>query len=254
MSSKRVALALFVLGLVLLPGPAYAIGLDRLDGPDRYRSPAGYVAMPIDVQNDSLVADRYANHVTFRTQGLEYRHIADEYRAPNETRQVLDRAIRNGTATTSNRAVHDDVRQLWQEYTFFTISYDGYYAYSVSSSEGATTIKTSRANDSEIAVAVREELVVEYENLSDAERETFRKIRDATESEKQYDYRPWSDEPVPDRPIVERDGTYYAIEVASQTDDFHFPSGFFLGFVASGLGILALLASGGVWLYGRYRD
>lgn len=254
MSPKRAALALLLVGLVLLPGPAYAIGLDHLDGEDRHRSSAGYVATSIEAENDSVLADRYASEVTFRTQGLDYRHIADDYRAPNETRRVLERAIRNGTATTSTPAVHDDVQQLEQNDTFLTISYDGYYTYSVSSNGDTTTVQTSRANDSEIAAVVRDELIVDYQSLSDDERETFRKIRNATESEQQYDYRPWSDEPVPEEPIVAQDGRYYAIEVASHTDDFNFPEGLFLGFAASGLAIVLLLASGGVWLYGRYRE
>lgn len=254
MSPTRAALALLVIGAVLLPGPAYAIGLDRLEGPDRHRSPTGYVATPIDIENDSVLADRYARDVTFRTQGLEYRHVADDYRAPNETRRVLERAIRNGTATTSDEAVSDDVQQLQQNYTLLTTSYDAHYTYAVSATGETTTVETTRANDSEIAATVRDELVVDYENLSADERETFRKIRNATESDEQYDYRPWSDEPVPERPIVERNGTYYAIEIASQTDDFDFPPGLFLGFLGSALGVVALLASGGLWLYGRYRD
>lgn len=123
----------------------------------------------------------------------------------------------------------------------------------MSSTEDGVTVETSRANESTVAAVVRGELVVDYAELSADEQETFRRIRNATESEKAYDYRPWSDEPVPDRPIVERGGTHYAIKVASQTDDFNFPPGFLLGFVASGLGILSLLASGGLWLSGRWR-
>lgn len=253
MSPQRAALVLLVIGAILLPGPAYAIGLDRLDGPEQHRSPTGYVATPIEAENDTVLAEQYGSDVAFRTQGLEYRHIADDYRAPNETQRVLERAIRNGTATTSTRAVHDDVRQLQQNYTLLTISYDAYYTYSVSATEDGVIVETSRANESAVAAVVRDRLIVDYEALSADEQETFRKIRNATESEQEYDYRPWSDEPVPDRPIVERDGTYYAIEVASHTDDFNFPPGLFLGFVGSALGIVSLLASGTLWLYSRYR-
>lgn len=254
MSPQRTALIALLVGAVLLPGPAYAVGLDRLDGPEQHRSPTGYVATPIDAENDSVLADQYGSDVAFRTEGLEYRHIATDYRAPNETQRVLERAIRNGTATTSTRAVHDDIQRLRANHTLLTLSFDAYYTYSVSETEDGVTVETSQANDSAVASVVRDELIVDYEALPADERETFRKIRNATESEEAYDYRPWSDEPVPEQPIVQRDGSYYAIEVASQTDDFDFPPGFFLGFVASGLGILSLLASGGLWLYGRYRS
>lgn len=137
--------------------------------------------------------------------------------------------------------------------TVLTGSYDAYDTYSVSSTEDGVTVETSRANESTVAAVVRDELVVDYAELSADEQETFRKIRNATESEEAYDYRPWSDEPAPDRAIVERGGTHYAIEVASQTDDFNFPPGLVAGVVASALGILSLLASGGLWLYGRWR-
>lgn len=253
MSPKRAALALLVVGLVLLPGPAYAFGLDRLDGSDRHRTSAGYVATPIDAENDTMLAERYASGVTFRTPAFQYRHVAEDYRAPNETRRVLEQAIQNGTATTDSAAVREDLRRLQRNHSFVTISYDAYYTYTSTSSGATTTVETTRANDSEIAAVIREKRIVAYEHLSDDEQETFRKIREATESEDQYDYRPWSDEPIPERPIVERGGTYYAVEVASHTDDFNFPPGLFLGVIASGVGLLSLLAAGAVWLYGRYR-
>jgi hypothetical protein len=254
MSPNRAALALLVVGLVLLPGPAYAFGLDRLDGPDRYRSSAGYVATPIEAENDTVLAERYAAGVTFRTPSLKYRHVAEEHRAPNETRRVLERAIRAGSTTTDSPAVREDLRRIQRNHSFVTVSYDAYYTYSTSTDGDVTTVETTRANDSEIAAVVRENRIVDYEDLSEDEQETFRKIREATESEEQYDYRPWSDEPVPERPIVERNGTYYAVEVASHTDDFNFPDGLFLGLAASGVGIVLLLSSGVVGLYGRYRD
>jgi hypothetical protein len=249
-ATSRVALALLVVGVVLLPGPAYAIGLDRLDGPDRHRISTGYVATPIDASNDSLLAERYAGRLALRTESLQYRHVATDYRAPNRTRQVLERAIRNGTATAETSAVRSDLRRLARNETFLTVDDDAYYALSVSSG----TVETSRATDAEIAAAVRDELVVDYGRLPAAERRTFGKIRNTTISSERGDYRPWSDEPVPDEPIVERDGTHYAVHVRSHTDDFGFPDGLLVGVAASLVGVTSLLGSGVVWLYGRYRD
>lgn len=90
MSPQRAALVALLVGAVLLPGPAYAVGLDRLDGPEQHRSPTGYVATPIDAENDSVLAGQYGSTVAFRPQGLEYRHITDDHRAPNKTQRVLD--------------------------------------------------------------------------------------------------------------------------------------------------------------------
>lgn len=253
MSLRRASLVLLVIGLVLLPGPKYAIGLDRMDGPDRHRVSNGYVAEPIDVSNDSVLAEEYAQRVSFRTSNMQLPYVAEEYRAPNRTRDVLERAIREGTATTSDEAVAADLRRLERKHTFLTADSQTYYAYTVESTADATTIETTRANGSVIAAAVREELVVSYDDLPEDERATFRKIRDATQDDDRYDYRPWSDEPVPEEPIVEREGTHYAVEVTSQTDDFNVPDGLFLGFAASAVGFVCVLLSVGVGLY-AYRN
>jgi hypothetical protein len=253
MSPNRIALALLLIGLVLLPGPAYAVGLDRLDGPDRYRVSAGYQATPIDISNDSALTEEYRYGLAFQPADMQFRYVAEDYRAPNRTQRVLERAIRNGSATTEDQAVQADLQQLQRTHPLLTLSYEGYYEYSVSSTDGTTTIETTRANDSRIATLVRSNRVVSYENLTEAEQQTFRKIRNATDDTDQYDYRPWSDEPLPERPIVERNETYYTIENTSETDEFNFPDGFVLGIVASGLGLVALVLSGIVWLYARWR-
>jgi hypothetical protein len=253
MAPNRSALALLLLGLVLLPAPAYAIGLERIDAPERHRSSTGYRAPAVDVTNDSALAQRYAKPLAFQPGDLEYSHIARNYEAPNRTRSLLERAIENpnGTATTDNAEVGSDLRRLEREYPYLTVSFDTYYAYSVSTTAETTTIEVTRANGSAVAATIRSALVVSYENLSPAEQTTFRKIRNATESAESYDYRPWADEPVPEKPIVAYQGSHYAVRVGTHVDDIDFPDGLFLGLVASGVGLLCLLAAAGVWLYGR---
>jgi hypothetical protein len=253
MSPNRIALALLLIGLVLLPGPAYAVGLDRLDGPDRYRVSTGYQTTAVDISNDSALAEEYIFGLAFLPEDMQFHYINEDYLAPNRTQRVLERAIRNGSATTRDQAVEADLQQLQRTHPLLTLTYRVYYVYSVSSTGGTTTIEATRANESQIAALVRANHVVSYQNLTKAEQRTFRKIRNATDDPDQYDYRPWSDEPLPERPIVERNGTYYVIEGSSDTDDFNFPAGFLLGFVASGLGLIALILSGGVWLYARWR-
>lgn len=248
----RPALSLLVVGLVLLPGPAYATALDHLDGPERHRSSAGYVAEPIDASNDTLLAETYGHQLAFQPDDMGYRHVAERYRAPNRTRRTLDRAIETGAATAPNDAVASDLRRLDRNHSFLTREFDRYHAFAVVEREAGTGIETTPANDSEVAAAVRERLVVDYERLTPAERETFRKIRNATASAETDDYRPWSDEPLPDEPIVERGGDYYSVAAYSHTDDFGFPPGFFLGVVASAFGLVSVLAAVGVALYSRW--
>lgn len=249
MPSDRTALVAVLVGLLLLPGPAYAFALDAADGPERYRSSAGYAATEIADENDTVLAEQYASSLTFRPESFQYRHVRDDFRAPNRTREVLEAAIATGSATVDDDAVAADVRQLRRNYTYLTVEYDTYHTFTLA--DGAVT--TTVANESDIAATVREELVANYSDLSPAERRTFRKIRNATDSEAAYDYRPWDDEPVPEQPIVERDGTHYAVEVVSHTDDFSFPDGLFLGLVGSGVGVVAVLTGIGTLGYNRWR-
>lgn len=254
MAPNRPALALLVVGLLLLPGPLYADAAADATAPERHRASTGYTATPVDASNDSLLADRYAGGVTLRPQKLGYPHIADDYRAPNRTRRTLERALRDGTASTLDEAVAADLRTLARNYSLLSADYERYYAFAVTGSGGdaSATVRTSRANDSEIAAVVRDELAASYRELSPAERATFRKIRNATEAADAYDYRPWSDEPVPDARLVERNGTHYEVRAASVTDEFGPSGGVLLGFVGSLVGVGCLLAAGGSWLFGRF--
>lgn len=249
MPSNRAALALLVTGLVLLPGPAYAIGFEQVDGPERYRTSAGYTATPIDTSNDSMLAEQYGSRLSLRPDVLELPYMADRYRAPNQTRSVLEATIENGSVSSESENVSTDLERLRANYTFLEGPSDSYYRYSVSS----TRIEASQVNDSVIADAVREELAVEYSSLTPDERETFRKIRNATVSEEQFAYRPWQDEPVPENPIVEGNQTAYAVRVASHADDFHFPDRLLLGIGASLLGIFSLVLAGGITLFNRWK-
>lgn len=253
MSPRRAALLLLLVGAVLLPGPAYTVGLERLDGPERYRSSAGYEAAPIDASNDRLLVDRYGSRVSFWVEGLAYRHVAHDYRVPNRTRRVLDRALRTGTATTDDGAVGADLRRLARNYSFLTGPDGERYSYAVPSSGGTTAVETERTNDSAVAAAVREESVVDYDDLPPAERRTFDRIRNATRSEEEFGYRPWSGEPVPEAPIVARNGTHYAVGVVVHVDDFDLPDGLLLGVAGSGVGVFCLFASGVVYLASRRR-
>jgi hypothetical protein len=239
----RVAATLLLVGLLLVPGPAYAVGLERLDGPDRDRVSTGYRATPIDLGDDAALADDYGTRLAFQPEDLSYDHVAANHRAPNATRDALDRALREGRVEVTDPAVRADVRAIGRNYSFLTREFDGYHAFVLE--EGV--LRTDRVNESAVATVVREELTVAYADLPPEERQTFRKVRNATRREESY--RPWRDEPVPDAPIVTRDGQAYALEAYSHTDDIDFPDGLLLGIAGSAAGVLSILSGLALWLF-----
>ncbi|UIO99930.1 hypothetical protein Hbl1158_00720 [Halobaculum sp. CBA1158] len=249
MPSDRTALVILLVGLLLVPGPAYAFALDDLGQEERHRSSTGYSATEVDVSNDTVLADRYGTELSVRPSSFQYRHVRERYRAPNRTRETLEAAMADGDAAVESDAVAADLRRLDRNHSFLTAEYDTYYAFDVADGE----LTATPANDAEVAGVVRDQLVVNYSALPPDERRTFRKIRNATASEEAFDYRPWSDEPVPERPIVERDGRYYAVEVTSHTDDFDFPDGLLLGLAGSGVGVVAVVGGLGTLGYNRWR-
>jgi hypothetical protein len=245
----RVAATLLLVGLLLVPGPAYAIGLERLDGPERDRVSTGYRATPIDLGDDATLADDYGIRLAFQPEDLSYGHVAADYRAPNATRDALDRALREGHVAVRDPAVRADVRAIDRNYSFLTREFDDYHAFTLKDG----VLRTERADESAVAAVVRDELTVAYADLPPEERETFRKVRDATRREESY--RPWRDEPVPEAPIVTRegngdgDGQAYALEAYSQTDDIDFPDGLLLGIAGSAAGVLSILSGLALWLF-----
>ncbi|WP_435101421.1 hypothetical protein [Halarchaeum sp. P4] len=254
MPSNRTALVLLVVGLLLLPGPTYALAADSLMDADERQSATSYQAERIDASNDTLLAQRYGPRLTFWLGQLEYEHVREEFRAPTRTRDALERAVANGSATTISDAVAADLRALDRNYTFLSReSDDTDYAFAVERSTETTTVWASPATDSEVAAAVRERLVVAYANMSDAEQRAFENIRNATAHPEQYDHQPPDEAHLPPKPIVERNGTHYAIRDMSSTDTVTFPPGFFAGLVASGLGVVCVLAAALVASYNVVR-
>lgn len=252
MPSRRAVVALLVVGVVLLPGPGYAVAFDELNGPERTRSPSGYVATPIDASNDTVVAEQYAASLAFQPANLEHRYLAEQYRRPNETKEVLLTAIAEGAATTSDSEVVADLREVVGRHHLLTNRWETYYVVSVTRSGDETTVFAREANATTIAEIARDEYLVRYEELSASKRATFEKIRNATRSEEEYGYRPWNTENAPEPPLmVERNGTTYAVSTGVHVDDFGPSIYVFVGLAASALGVICLVGSGLLALYLR---
>jgi hypothetical protein len=144
MPSDRTALVVVLVGLLLVPEPAYAFALDDIGGPERHRVSAGYAATPIEYSNDTVLAERYAASLTFRPSAFQYRHVREAYHAPNRTRAGLETAIETGSAPVESDAVATDIRALRRNYSFLTVEYDTYYAFAIADGELMATARSRR--------------------------------------------------------------------------------------------------------------
>lgn len=254
MIPARAVRVLLLIGLVLLPGPAYAIALEQADQPEPHRSSRGYTATSINASNDSVVVEQYGDEVTFLVEEKNDEHVASDLRAPNRTHEILRRAVGSGETTASQSAVIADIREIDRTYPFVTRGYHTYYELVLTETNGGLRVNATEATEAEVAAAVRERYVVHYDDLSAEKQRTFDKIRRATRSEDDYGYRPWSNESVVERPaIVEKNGSYYALRAPLHVDDFDLPDGLFLGLVGSAVGIGCLLVGAGILIAQRIR-
>lgn len=244
---KRTALAFLLVGLVLLPGPAYAYGFTELTDPDRSRTSVGYVATPVDVGNDTAVADRFATEVSVQPGDLLHEGARTDYETPNATHDRLVRAIEEGSVVVENDSVRRDLRSLDREAPLLTREFDAYYGFELDGS----VLRADRANESVIAAAVRDQLVVAAADLPRDERETFQKVRNATRHDEAY--HPSHDEPVPDDRIVTSDGQAYHVH-GTFPFDAGLIAGVGLGAIASVLGTLSLFVCLAVVLEGFLVD
>ena len=252
MEHRKAALALLVLGLILLPGPAYAVVADDwTGGDDRHRSSqvvgATRLAPATDEGQRTLVR-QYGTRVALPVQSLTASYARDDYEAPNRTAAALRAAIANGSAVATADPVRSDLDAVAREYAYLRIDRgadpadDPYYALAVDAGGDRTTVRATRANRSAVAATIRDRYVVAYDSLSPAERRTVDKVLNQSVGDGSG-YRPYADEPLPDRPFVlEKSDAYYHVGTVAHVDDFSFPTGLLAGLVASGVGVLSVLA------------
>ncbi|GAB3315700.1 hypothetical protein EI982_14480 [Haloplanus rallus] len=250
MDRRRVALLLLVVGMLCLPAPQYLGWAAEATSPPE-RTAQVYAAEPIDLANESdrtRFVDRYGHEVAVADYQLTTRY-GDEYRAPDATRRTLETAMANGSATAPDERVRADLRAIDDEYAFVRDSdagTEGYYRLTV---EGdGSTVAADPVPLSVVADATAER-APRYETLSAAERRTV----DAVLNEGEY--RPRVNDPYVDRlpTAIRKDGTLYSIHVVGHVDDFG-PgfAGFVVGLGVAALGVVLLLAGGGLYAYDRW--
>lgn len=258
MDRRRAALALLVVGLVLLPAPLYLSWAADATAPPA-KSSQIYAAESVDLDNESdrkHLVYRHWTTVAFSAHQVSQAYSHDEYRAPNESRAALREAMRNGSATVESAGAKADLREIGGEYRFLTDSYtdiEGYYRFRVS--ENGSVVEADQVSRERIAEAIADQ-APHYENLSAGEQRTLDRVLNQSRTAGDG-YRPRVDEPFADRlptPFWKGD-TLYTVYVTGHVDDFG-PGfhGFVYGIFAAIGGVVLVLGSGGYLAYIRWQD
>ena len=259
MDRRRVALLLAVVGLLCLPAPQYLGWAAEATSPPAQSSQI-YAAEPIDPENASdqkRLVDRYGGDLTL----ADYRLTApygDEYRAPNATREALVRAMRDGSASVADDDVRADLREIDDGYVFVRDTNDetepdGYYRLTVA--DDGATVRAESVSTATVADAVAER-APRYGSLSAAEQRTVDDVLENSTGE-EMGYRPTVGEPYADQfpTAIWKGETLYSVYIYGHVDDFG-PGfgGFVVGLGVAAVGVVLLLAGGGLYAYDRVSE
>lgn len=259
MRPRKIALLLLLVGAICLPAPLYLGWAAEATAPPPKTSGI-YAAEPVDPGNASdrkHLVYRHRAAVALSIHQVSARYSAGEYRAPNQTRRLLARAMQNGSATTRDPAVAADVGRIDRNYSFVYDAYgedDDYYRLRVR--ENGSRVATERVTEAKFANATVERAAVRYADLSPGERRTVDEIV-RSPSGVGEGYRPRVDDAFVDRlpALVWKDGTLYSLHVTGHVDDFG-PGfgGFLAGLVGTAIGAVLILLSCVVYAVPWWRD
>jgi hypothetical protein len=263
MRPRKIALLLLVLGAVCLPAPVYLGWAAETTAPPAQTSQI-YHAEPVDPANESdrkQIVDRHGTTVALSIHQVSERYSAGEYRAPNETHQTLEAAMESSSATTEDADAQADLSAIARNHTFVHDAYgDDVQYYRLTVEDDGAVVRADPVPIDRVANVTVEEGAVQYSDLSTDEQETVDRFI-GNSSTDDSGYRPHVDEPFVDRlpALVEKDGTVYSLHVSGHVDDFG-PgfSGFVVGILVAGVGVVLLLAGAGTyavdWLRERSAD
>ncbi|WP_435125078.1 hypothetical protein [Halobaculum sp. D14] len=256
MRLRRVAVALAVVGLLLVPAPLYLSAAGTALSPPP-KTPSVYGAEPVDLgtaDGRETVLRYHSHRVVLSVHQVSRRYSAGEYRAPNRTRRTLRAAISDGNAA-DDPAVRADLRAVARNYTFLTGEYHGgetYVRFRVR--ENGSVVTAERVTAARVANVTARRRAVDYGSLSAAEQRTVDRIVDNSTDD--WGYRPRVDAAFADRlpALVSVDGTLYSLHAVAHVDDLGAGfTGFVYGVYAAGVGVVLLVAAGGLALVDRYR-
>jgi len=255
MDRRRVALLLVVLGVLCLPAPQYLGWAAEATSPPAQTSQI-YAAEPIDLDDESdrkRFVDRHGHEIVLADYQLTTRYDDDTYRSVNVTRRALESAMANGSATVSDAGARADLRAIAAEYEFVRDSTTGYYRLTVEAN--GSTVRAESVSLAPVATATAEQ-APRYEDLSAGERRTVDNVLDNATAD-DAGYRPRVNDPYVDQlpTAIWRGDTLYSIYTYGHVDDFG-PGfgGFVLGLGVAALGIVLVLAGGGLYAYDRWSE
>ncbi|EMA07438.1 hypothetical protein [Haloferax denitrificans] len=258
MRLRKLAFLLAVVGLVCLPAPVYLPALaDATSPPPKVSN--SYRAEPVSLANHSdveTIVRRHGRSVSISVHQVSHRYSADEYRAPNETRETLETAMRNGTARTTAAGAQADLRAIARNNTYVHDAYaerEQYYRFSVR--ENGSVVTARNATLGRVANTTVERSAYSYANLSPAARETVDGVL-RNSSDGDFGYRPRVNDAFVDRlpALVEKEGTLYSITAYAHVDDFGFGAALVVGLGVAGVGAVLLLVGGAVYAIAWWRE
>ncbi|MFC7127828.1 hypothetical protein [Haloferax chudinovii] len=257
MRLRKLALLLAVVGLVCLPAPAYLPALADATSPppkvsNSYRAETVSLANQSDVEH---IVRRHGRAVSISVHQVGQRYSAGEYRAPNETRETLETAMRKGTARTAAVGAQADLRAIARNNTYVHDAYgerEQYYRFSVE--ENGSLVTARNVTLQRVANATVERGAYSYERLSPEARETVdRVLRNSSDGD---GYRPRVNDAFVDRlpALVEKEGTLHSITAYTHVDDFGFGTALVVGLGVAGVGAVLLLVGGAVYAVAWWRE
>ncbi|RDZ50659.1 hypothetical protein C5C07_17730 [Haloferax sp. Atlit-4N] len=258
MRLRKLALLLAVVGLVCLPAPVYLPALAGATSPPPQTSQS-YRAETVSLANESdieTIVSRHGRTVSISVHQISHRYSAGEYRAPNETRETLAAAMRNGTARTASAGARADLQAIARNNTYVHDAYgerQQYYRFSVE--ENGSVVTARNATLQRVANATVERGAYRYENLSPGARETVDRIL-RNSSDEDFGYRPRVNDAFVDRlpALVEKDGTLHSITVYGHVDDFGFGVSLVVGLGVAGVGAVLILVGGVLYAVAWWRE
>ncbi|MGB9955030.1 hypothetical protein ACOZ4B_01330 (plasmid) [Haloferax prahovense] len=258
MRLRKLALLLAVVGLVCLPAPVYLPALAEATSPPPQTSQS-YRAETVSLANQSdveTIVSRHGRTVSISVHQVSHRYSAGEYRAPNETREALATAMRNGTARTTAAGAQADLRAIARNNTFVHEAYgDREQYYRLSVEENGSLVTARNVTLQRVANTTVERGAYSYERLSPEARETVDRIL-RNSSGDDFGYRPRVNDAFVDRfpALVEKEGTLHSITAYVHVDGFGVGGAFVVGLGVAGVGAVLILVGGVVYAVARWRE
>ncbi|MEF8772941.1 hypothetical protein [Halodesulfurarchaeum sp.] len=258
---KKVAYTLFVVGILLLPGPLYLSAADNvlLPAPKAEKS---YGAEIIDLQDEEDL-NRLFSYSDRQIAITQYNFREDpeySHQWNISAWQVLETAMANGSVTVSDSEIREEIQKIDARYQFVRkdMEEDRVY-YRLSTEQNGSIVRTEPASDDQVLGAIADQ-APRYENLTAEEKSTVDKILSASTVGGEFrgtprsGYVPRVNEPFVDElstSIWKGDTLYYIDEVyyVDRFESTRLEDRLWGGKALTGIGLLLVIL--GIWRISR---